>query len=87
MSLLWVFLAVGIAFVTGRSMIIWSFLAYTFGGWALLPIIFLPSKMHILERRLQKIEAFNQKLDAKNKPEGYEDFNTVDDLFKQLQNN
>jgi hypothetical protein len=85
MSLLWTFLAVGLAFGAGRSMIIWPFLAYTFGGWALLPIIFLPSKTYVLERRLQNIQTFNQKLEARLKPEGYEDFNTVDDLIKQLE--
>lgn len=92
MSLLWVFLAVFLAFATGRSMIIWGFLAYTFGGWALLPIIFLKPKVHVWERRIKtfnewndKIEAKAEELKAKDKPEGYQDFNTVDDLFKQLQ--
>lgn len=85
MNLLWTFLAAVMAFGAGRSMIIWPFLAYTFGGWALLPIIFLPSKTYVLERRLQNIQTFNQKLEAKNKPEGYQDFNTVEDLMKQLE--
>lgn len=84
MTVLWVMLAASISFIFGRSVIIWSFLAYTMGPWALLFILLGP-KDGVWERRLSYVQKVNAELQEMNKPKGYKDFDNVDDLFKQLE--
>ena len=78
----------GLAFAFGRSFLIWSALTYIV-GWPMLIVLFLfGNKPKTWEKRaefLQSIVDKWEKWENKNKPEGYEDFNTVDDLFKQLE--
>jgi hypothetical protein len=80
MQYVMVFIAAVVAYGTGRSVIIWSFLTYTFGFWALLPLAFLP----INHKRLQDRIDWIKDIIEEDKPEGYKDFDTVDDLMKQL---
>jgi hypothetical protein len=76
------------AFAFGRSFLIWSALTYVV-GWPMLIVLFLfGGKPKTWERRGEMLHTFADKLDKwdkKNKPEGYQDFETVDDLFKQLE--
>jgi len=76
------------AFITGRNLLAWTIGAYFFGWVALLAVIFLPRKQEALERRVAKINLMtgrilNQQQSAIVKKE-IKDFDTVDDLFKQL---
>ena len=86
MQLLWTVLAVAAAFATGRSIIIWSVLTYVFGGWMLAILVLLGPKHHVLQRRADILNVLNEHLETKiAKQKGYKDFNTVDDLMKQLE--
>ena len=82
-----------IAFLYARSTIIWAFLGYAVGWPAAVIVLFLGVKTKKWEQRLASLEELNnkmeevgQKLQDKQKPEGYEDFDNVHDLFKQLDN-
>lgn len=86
---LWTVWAVVLAFVFGRSMLFWGFLTYTFGWWMVIPLSFFGINERAWRRRkfyADKISEYVDKLDQKLKPKEYQDFNTVDDLFKQLEN-
>ncbi len=83
MTILWMFLTAVVALIYARSIIIWTFLAYVVGPWALL-ITFLGPKKGAWERRLLAAKAFQEGLQKATTPKEYEDFNTVDDLMKQL---
>ena len=87
MNYFWMIFAGVVAFATGRSVIIWSFVTYALGWWMMIPLVLLGPKPLVMARRMDRLSDFIEKQNAKNKPEGYQDFNTVDDLFKQLQNN
>ena len=89
MQYLWIFATVFFAFSKGRSIIAWTIGAYIFGWVALLAVILLPIKQAALDARLAKINLMtgrilNQQQSAIVKKE-IKDFNTVDDLFKQLE--
>jgi hypothetical protein len=73
-----------LAFLGGRSAIIWGFLGFTFGGWMLIPLVLFGPKPDRIQRKLEVIQKFVQQIEEK-KPEGYKDFDTVDDLMKQLE--
>jgi hypothetical protein len=85
MTMLWVVLAGLTALGLGRSVLIWSFLAYGFGPWAMLFVLLGP-KTHVIERRIAYLKKIDAELKSLDKPEGYKEFNNVDDLFKQLEN-
>jgi len=85
MTALWIFLTAVSAFILGRSMIIWSFVAYVVGPWALL-VTLLGIKKSTWERRKNAILTFKEEFEKATVPEEYKDFNTVDDLMKQLDN-
>ena len=81
---LWTVFVVVIAFVFGRSMLVWGFLTYTLGWWILLPLTILGPKPRTWERRAEwaeKLKAWSDKDLAKKEPE---DFDNVHDLFQQL---
>lgn len=90
--ILWAVLTVVLALTLGRSAIIWGFLAYSI-GWPILLVVFLLGfKGDALEKRTSffesietRIKESNERIDQLVKPKGYEDFNTVEDLFKQLE--
>jgi hypothetical protein len=85
MQFLWVALTAISAFILGRSILIWSFVAYVVGPWALL-VALLGIKKSTWENRKNVVIKFREGLEEATVPEDYKDFNTVDDLMKQLEN-
>jgi len=85
MTVLWMFLTAAVALLYARSIIIWTFVAYVVGPWALL-IVLLGVKKGAWERRLTAVKAFQEEIQKVTTPKEYQDFNTVDDLMKQLDN-
>jgi len=83
MQYLWMVIAGGTAFVSGRGLIRWTLAAYLFGWLALIPLAFLPKKQDKAEQREAMIKEVVEKHFVRNE---FKDFNTVDDLFKQLEN-
>lgn len=83
MTVLWIFLTAVSAFILGRSMLIWSFVAYVVGPWALL-VTLLGIKKSTWENRRNAVIKFKEGFEEATRPEEYKDFNTVDDLMKQL---
>jgi hypothetical protein len=91
--ILWALIAGFIALAYARSIIIWAFLGYAVGWPAALIVLFLGVKTKKWEQRLtslqelsDKAEEVAHKMQEKQKPEGYQDFDNVHDLFKQLEN-
>lgn len=71
----------------GRSVLIWGFLGFAIGWPATIFLVLFGVKKGRLEQRMawfeeatEKMNAFVEKHEKKNK-----DFDTVDDLFKQLE--
>ena len=88
MEFLWMTLAAVLAFTLGRSALIWGFLGYAVGWPAAVIVFFLGIKKDRYESRLASLNMLsgrllNQKQSAIVKKE-IKDFDTVDDLFKQL---
>lgn len=92
MNILWMLVAGFIALAYARSTIIWAFLGYAVGWPAALIVLFLGVKVKKWEQRLTSLQEFGEKaeevahkIQEKQKPEGYKDFDNVQDLFKQLE--
>jgi hypothetical protein len=51
----------------------------------LIPLLLLGTKQDVFQRRIDAINNFSNYLIENTKTEGYKDFNTVDDLMKQLE--
>jgi hypothetical protein len=82
---LWTVFVVGIAFVFGRSTLIWGYLTYKLGWFMIIPLSMFGPKPKTWERRAEwaeKVKAWSDKHLAKKDAQ---DFNTVEDLFKQLE--
>ena len=73
------------AFIGGRSVLIWGTLTYLMGWPVVIALIAFGMKPKTWERRGERLQSFLDKLEAMSKPKEYQDFNTVDDLMKQLQ--
>ena len=82
MQYVWIFFTAFFAFSAGRSIIAWTIGAYFFGWVALLAVVLLPRKEEAFNRKVQKINEWSENKVIK---EEVGDFNTVDDLFKQLE--
>jgi hypothetical protein len=83
----WILFVGSMAFAFGRSFLIWSALTYIV-GWPMLIVLFLfGPKPKTWERRAEFIQSVVDKIDSMLKPKEYEDFDNVDDLFKQLEKN
>jgi len=82
MEFFWIAIAAGTAFLSGRDVLAWSVAVGFFGWIALIPLALLPKKMDKVQKRMQWIA--DKSDDLVIKQEG-KDFNTVDDLFKQLE--
>ena len=83
MQYVWMLAVALLAIRQGRNVYAWTFIAYLVGGFALIPLAFLPKKPKKAMRELSpatmdKLEAFFAKRQFKNAK-------TVDDLFKQLE--
>jgi len=91
MNIFWMVAAGFIALAYARSTIIWAFLGYAVGWPAALIVLFLGVKTKKWEQRLRSLEELGEKaeevanrMQEKQKPEGYKDFDNVHDLFEQL---
>jgi hypothetical protein len=82
MQWLWMTLAGSLAFVTGRGMIKWTIAAYVVGPLALLVLVFLPKKEDKIQERMQ---FFKDKSEEHIVKQEFQDVDTVEDLFKQLE--
>lgn len=82
MKFIWMTLAGSLAFVTGRGMIRWTLAAYILGPLALLVLVFLPKKEDKIQERM---EYFRDKSEEHIIKQEFQDVNTVDDLFNQLE--
>lgn len=81
---LWMLATAFIAYISGRNVIAWTIATYLFGWVAFVVVAFLPKKQTKSEERSQRISEFAER-HALKKEVG--NFNTVDDLFKQLETN
>jgi hypothetical protein len=72
-----------VALVYARSILIWTFVAYVLGPWALLLTLLGPNKGK-WERRILTLNALKEEVEKISTPSEYKDFETVDDLMKQL---
>ncbi len=82
MTYVWVVLAVGVAFVQGRSMFGWAFAAWLIGPFALIPLMFMKEKSDVVQERTDLLRPSVEKYLVHKEFKGV---NTVDDLFKQLE--
>jgi len=86
MKYLWIALTVFCAFGLGKRVVFWALMSYLFSWAALIACVALPANQKRLEARQKQIEEFTkdateQKLVQKE----FSKVNTVDDLFKQLE--
>lgn len=84
MQYLWMFLTAFVAFSFGRSVLFWTVGAYFFGWIPLVVVALLPNKKEVVEKRIASINEWTENR-VIQKEVG--DFETVDDLFKQLETN
>lgn len=82
MTYVWIVLAIGVAFVQGRSMFGWAFAVWLFGPFALIPLMFMKQKSDVVEERTEYLRPLAEKHFVRKEFKG---INTVDDLFKQLE--
>lgn len=91
MQFVWVALTAFVAYGTGKRVWLWALGAYFFGWVPLLLALLVPGKQEVIDRRMAYLnmmtgEQLNQAQSAIIKKE-MKDFDTVDDLFKQLEKN
>jgi len=82
MDIAWIVLAIGVAFVQGRSMFGWAFAAWLIGPFALIPLMFMKEKSDVVEERTNLVRPAVERYLVRKEFKGV---NTVDDLFKQLE--
>ena len=82
MQFVWMMLAGSLAFVTGRSVIVWTVAAYLIGPLALVVLVFLPSKQNKMQERTEFVREKSEQYIVKQEFKGVD---TVDDLFNQLE--
>ena len=82
MDIVWIILAVGVAFVQGRSMFGWAFAAWLIGPFALIPLMFMKEKPDVVQERTNLVRPAVERYLVRKEFKGV---NTVDDLFKQLE--
>ena len=82
---LWTVFAVALAFMCGRSMLIWGYLTYKLGWFMVVPLSMFGPKPKTWERRAEWVDKFQRWTEKFLAKREAKDFNTVDDLFKQLE--
>lgn len=82
MEYLWIFLAALTAYVSGRNVVAWTIAAYFFGWVPFAIVAFLPKKSDVVDRRMAKINNWSESIVVKKE---FGNYNTVDDLMKQLE--
>ena len=84
MNMFWM-VALGFAALgRGRSIIVWAFAGYLFGWLAAIPFLFLKSKSNKVGNTLDKINEHLDNILIKQETKKAGNYETVDDLFKQL---
>jgi hypothetical protein len=84
MTILWTTLTVVLAIVYARSILIWGFLAYFFGWPVMLVLFACGPKIQKWKNRLAAIQEFKKAYYGVDEVE-YQDFNNVEDLYKQIE--
>ncbi len=88
MELLWMTIAGLLAFALGRNVIIWGFLGYALGWPVIIGAILFPANIKKSEERIAKINSMTERMHDRQQSatvnKEIKDFDTVDDLFKQL---
>lgn len=82
MEFVWMMLAAFVAFVSGRNIIVWAVATSVFGPLSIIVVALLPKKQDKIQKRL---EFFTEKSEEHVVKKEFQDVNTVDDLFKQLE--
>lgn len=82
MKYVWIFMAAFIAFGKGRSVVFWTVATYYFSWLALLYVSLVKNKR---TEPIQLHPAIKEWMESHYAKKEYKDFNTVDDLFKQLE--
>jgi hypothetical protein len=82
MEYVWMFLSGLIAFTKGRGIIRWIVAAYFFSFFAPAVLAFLPTKTEKYMEREARVMGWAEGQVTKKE---FQDINTVDDLFKQLE--
>lgn len=87
MKYLWIFLTVLSAFALGKRVIFWALMSYLFSWAALIACIAIPANQKRLDARTKAIEEWSKEtVEQAVVQKEFKDINTVDDLFKQLEN-
>lgn len=83
MQFFWMLCAGTIAYTNGRKVFPWIIGAYFFSWIAPAVLLFLPKNFAVMERRQQFTQEVSEEYLAQKE---FNNVNTVDDLFKQLEN-
>jgi hypothetical protein len=75
-------LAALVAFVSGRNMFVWAIATYFFGPLTLIVVALLPKNKDKIQKRIDFIKEKSEEHVVKQE---FQDVDTVDDLFKQLE--
>ena len=82
MEFVWIMLSAFVAFVSGRNIIVWAVATSVFGPLAIIVVALLPKKQDNIQKRL---DFFTEKSEEHVVKKEFQDVDTVDDLFKQLE--
>jgi molybdopterin-guanine dinucleotide biosynthesis protein A len=87
MKYVWIGLTIFAAFGLGKRVIFWAVMSYIFSWAALIAVLLLPANKKRVEERQNKLEEFTKEATEKALVEKeFKNINTVEDLFKQLEN-
>jgi hypothetical protein len=87
MKFVWIALTMISAFALGKRVLFWALMSYLFSWAALIACIAIPANQARLKAREQKVEEWTKsKVEAVVVQNEFKSINTVDDLFKQLEN-
>ena len=83
MQFFWMMCAGTIAYTNGRKVFAWVIAAYFFSWIAPAILLLLPKNFAVIERRQQFTQEVSEEYLVQKE---FNNVNTVDDLFKQLEN-
>lgn len=87
MRYIWIFLTVLSAFALGKRVVFWTLMSYLFSWVALIAVLAIPANKKKQEARQKQMEEWSkEKTEELVVQKEFKDINTVDDLFKQLEN-
>ena len=82
MEFVWIMLAALIAFGSGRNMFVWAIATSFFGPLTLIVVALLPKNKDKIQKRIDFIKEKSEEHIVKQE---FQDVDTVEDLFKQLE--